>query len=152
MCGGRAGFGGVVVEVVADVGEEGAPGLELLDEGDGVFEVGVAGVGLAAEGVEDEDVEILEEREAFGGDVAHVGEVGGGAEAVAGDGLPAVGDGDALEAGAEELDAGAGVGIEAMELDAGAGGVAVFVAEGVVEDALDGGGGGVVGVEGRVPG
>ena len=114
-------------------------GFELFDEGDGFFEVGVAGVRVAAEGVEDEDVEILEERDADFGDVAHVGEVGGGAEAVAGDLLAAVGDGDALEAGAEEVDAGAGGGVEAMDVDAGAGGVAVFVAEGVVEDALDGG-------------
>ncbi len=28
----QLGLGGVVVEVVADVGEEGAPGLELLDD------------------------------------------------------------------------------------------------------------------------
>ena len=84
-----------MVEVVADVGEEGAFGVELVDKLDGFGEVGVAGVGLVAEGVEDEDVEVLEEREAFGGDVAHVGEVGGGAEAVAGDGVAAVGDGDA---------------------------------------------------------
>ena len=75
-----------------------------------IFRGGVAGVGLAAEGVEDEDVEVLEEREALFGDVAHVGEVGGGAEAVAGDGLAAVGDGDALEAGAEEVDGSAGFG------------------------------------------
>ena len=66
-----------------------------------------------------------EERNALGGDVAEVGEVGGGAEAVAGDGLAAVGDGDALEAGAEEVDCGAGCGVEAVERDAGAGGVAV---------------------------
>ena len=86
------------------------------------------------------------------GDVAHVGEVGGGAEAVAGDGLAAVGDGDALEVGAEEVDGGAGGGGEAVDLDAGAGGVAFLLAEGVVEDALDGGGGVVVGVEGEVCG
>ena len=61
-----------------------------------------------------------------------------------------MGDGDALEAGAEEVDSGAGGGIDAMDLDAGAGGVAIFLAEGVVEDALDGVGGGVVGVEGEV--
>ena len=60
----QRGLGGGVVEVVADVGEEGAARLEALDEGDGAIEVGVAGVGLAAEGVEDEDVEVLEEREA----------------------------------------------------------------------------------------
>ena len=110
----------------------------------------MAGVRVAAKGVEDEDVEVLEERDAVVGDVAHVGEVGGAAEAVAGDLLAAVSDGDAVEAGAEELDACAGCGIDAMDLNAGAGGVAVFVAEGVLEDALDGVGGGVVGVDGEV--
>ena len=39
-----------------------------------------------------------------------------------------------------------------MERDAGAGGVAIVRAEGVVEDALDGAGGGVVGVEGEAAG
>ena len=66
------------------------------------------GWGVAAEGVEDEDVEILKEREALFGDVAHVGEVGGAAEAVACDLLEAVGDGDAVEVGSEEVDACAG--------------------------------------------
>ncbi len=61
-----------------------------------------------------------------------------------------MGDGDAAEAGAEEIEAGAGGGVDAVDLDAGAGGVAVFGAEGVVEDALDGGGGVVVGVDGEV--
>ena len=68
----------------------------------------VAGVGLAAQRVEDEDVEVFEQRKALGGDVAHVGEVGGGAEAVAGDGVAAVGDGDAQEVRAEEVDLRAG--------------------------------------------
>ncbi len=131
------GFGGFVVEIVADVGEEGASGLELLDKGDGAIEVRVTGVRGAAERVEDEDVEILKQGEALGRDVAHVGEVRGGAEAEAGDLLLAVEDGDALEAGAEELRGGARRGVDAVELDAGAGGVAVFFAEGVVEDALD---------------
>ncbi len=108
------------------------------------------GCGVEAEGVEDEDVEILEEGDADLGDVAHVGEVGGAAEAVAGDLLGAVGDGDALEAGSEDVDAGAGGGVEAMDVDAGAGGVAVFFAEGVLEDALDVAGCGFVGVDGDV--
>ena len=58
------GVGGGVVEVVAHVGEEGAAGFEFFDEVDGSVEVGVAGVGLAAERVEDEDVEVLQERDA----------------------------------------------------------------------------------------
>ena len=137
-----------MVEVVGHVGEVGSPGLDAFDEGDGFSEVGVAGVRLAAEGVKDEDVEVLEEREAFGGDVAEVGEVGCGAEAVAGDLVVAVGDRDAEEVGSEEDDFGSGRGGDAVDGDAGAGGVAVGAgAEGVVEDALDGGGGGLVGVE-----
>ena len=107
----------------------------------------MAGVGVVAEGVEDEDVEILEEGDAFGRDVGHVGEVGGVAEAVTGDLVAAVDDGDAKEAGAEEVYGGTGCAGDAVHGDAGAGGVAVFGAEGVVEDALDGVGGGVVGVE-----
>ena len=43
----------------------------------------------------------------------------------------------------------AGVGGEAVEVYAGAGGIAVDLAEGVLEDALDGVGGGVVGEEGE---
>ena len=40
---GQARFGERVVEIVGHVGEEGAAGLELLDEGDGLGQVGVAG-------------------------------------------------------------------------------------------------------------
>ena len=67
---GQIGFGEGVVEVVGHVGEEGAAGLELFDEGYTLGEVGVAGVGLAAEGVEDQEVESLEEREWTPGEVA----------------------------------------------------------------------------------
>src|ERR1700719_735478 len=97
----------------------------------------MAWVGIAPQGVHDQYVEILQERNADLRDVAHVGEIGGGAEAIAGDLLPAMGDGDSLEAGAEQLDSGAGGGIYAMNLDARAGGVAVFLAKGVFEDAFD---------------
>ena len=98
------GFGGVVIQFVAHVGEEGASGLQLLDECDGLVEVRVAGMRIAAEGVEDEDVEILEEGNALGGDVAHVSEIGCAAEAVAGDLLATVSDGDSSEAGSEEIE------------------------------------------------
>ena len=132
------------------MGEEGAAGLELFDVGDGLLEVRVAEVRVAPEGVEDEDVEVLKERDALVGDVAHVGEVGGAAEAVAGDLLAAVGDGDALEAGSEEIEARAGCGVDAVKLHAGAGGIAVLGAEGVFEDAFEGVGCGVVGVDGEI--
>src|SRR5260370_32313560 len=68
---------------------------------------------------------------------ANVGEVGGGAEAIAGDLLRPVGDGDSVEAGAKQLDSSAGGGIDAMNLDARAGRVAVFLAKGVFEDTFD---------------
>ncbi len=149
---GEDGLGGVVVEVVRHVGEVRALWLEKFDEADGVVEVRVAGVRVAAEGVEDEDVETLQESDAFGGQVAHVGYVGGGAETVAGDYLAAVDDGDALEVRAEDGGVGVGLGGEQVQLDAGAGGVAIDGAEGVVEDAADDGGGGLVGKEREVCG
>jgi len=139
-----------VVEVVAHVGEEGAAWFELFDVGDGFLEMRVAVVRVAAKGIDDEDVEILKKSDAFVGDVAHVGEVGCAAEAVAGDLLAAVGDGDALEAGSEEIETGAGCGVNAVKFDAGAGGIAIFGAECVFEDALEGCGGFVVGVDGKV--
>ena len=110
----------------------------------------MAVVGVATKGIDDEDVEILEESYAFVGDVAHVGEVGGAAKTVASDLLAAMGDGDALEAGAEEIETGAGCGVDAVKFDAGAGGIAVFGAEGVFEDAFEVCGGFVVGVDGKV--
>ncbi len=147
---GEDGFGGGVVEVVGHVGEEGSAGLQEFDDLDGFGEVGVAGVRGVAERVEDQEVEVLEERDGGWREVAHVGEVGGRAEAIAGDGFAAVSDGDALEVCAEEGDGRAGFGGERIEFDAGAGGVAVDGAEGVVEDAADDFGGGLVGVEGEV--
>ena len=63
-----------------------------------------------------------------------------------------MGDGDAQELRAEEDDLRAGGGGDAMQGDARAGGIAVLGAEGVVEDALDGEGGLLVGVEGKVVG
>src|ERR1700761_2677204 len=109
--------------------------------------MGVAGVGVASQCVENKDVEVLEQRQALIGDVAHVGEIRGRAEAVAGDGVAAVGDRDALEASAEESYFHPCFGRQAMKRYAGAGGIAVDLAEGVLEDAFDDVGGGVVGVQ-----
>lgn len=52
--------------------EEGSAWSDFFDERDGLLKVRVAGVGLAAQGVKDEDVEALKEREAFAGDAGHV--------------------------------------------------------------------------------
>ena len=138
-----------MIEFVPDVSEEGSAGFEEFDKCDGFSEVRVAWVGIATEGVEDEDVEVLEEGNAFGWDVAHVSKIGGGAEAVSGDLLAAVGNRDPSEAGSEEVNACSGSGVEAVEFDAGACRVAVGGVEGIVENALDRGSGGFVGVEGE---
>ena len=84
------------------------------------------------------------------GDVAHVGEVGRAAEAVAGDLLTSVGDGDALEAGSEEVNASAGGGIDAMDLDARAGGVAVLPCGRCTRRCVRSAAGLFVGVDGKV--
>jgi len=106
---------------------------------------------IGAQGVQDEDVEVGQQGDTLRGKVAEIGEVGGGAEAVAGDGLAAMGDGDAEELRAEEIDLGAREGRgDAVQVDACGSGVAVTGGEGVAEDALEGLGSGVVGVEGKV--
>ena len=74
----------------------------------------MAGVRLASQGVENQDVELPEQREALGRDVIHVRKVRGGAEAVAGDGVAAMGDGDSLEGCPKEIDGCAGCVREAM--------------------------------------
>ncbi len=121
------------------MGEEGSAGLEFLDISQRAFEMGVAWMRLTSESIEDEDVQILKQRYAFGRDVAHVGEVGCGAEAIAGDGLVAVRDGNPLKACTEEIDPGSGRAfIEGMDGDACGCGVAFAGAEGVVEDSREG--------------
>lgn len=139
-----------VIKIVAEMSEESAARLELLNEGDGFFEMRVTGMGLATESVEDEDVEVLKKRETLRGDVAHIREVGGGAEAQASDLLMAMHDRDATKTGAEEVDPGARGRIEPVDLNASGGRVAIFCAEGVVEDALDGGGSFVIGIDGQI--
>ena len=114
------GVGGGVVQVVAHVGEEGAARLELFDEGDRLGEVRVGGVGSRRSASRMRTSRSGEEGRLLGGDVAEVGEVGGGAETVAGDGLAAMGDGDALEAGTEEVYFRAGCGVRRWRRDAGA--------------------------------
>src|SRR5271155_2572668 len=103
--------------------------------------------GVVAQRIQNEHVEILQKREANVWNVAHVRDVGGVAEAIAGDLLPSVGYGDSAKACAEEIDSGSRSGVDAMDENAGAGGVAVFLAKGVFEDAFDVACGCVVGVD-----
>lgn len=69
------GIGGFVPEVVADVREPGVARGEFAHDGERLIHSGVHGVGSIAKRVEDEMVEVAEER--FGGfrDGAEVGEV-----------------------------------------------------------------------------
>lgn len=146
----KVGFGGGVVDFVGHVGEEGAARGDAFHPTKGRVKMGVAGVRLGAEGVENEDVEVPEERQAGFGDGAHVGEIGGGAEAEAGDLEVAMEDGHALEGDAEDF---GGLGIfEWVELNAGAMRVRGVGGEGVVEDVAKDGRGGLVGVEGQEAG
>ena len=78
--------------------------------------------------------------------VREVGEVGGGAKAVADDGVAPMNDGDALEVGTEQVDGLTGR-RQRMDADAGAGRVLVFGAEGVGKHAAEGLGRGDIGVE-----
>ena len=83
--GGEGGVGGGVAEVVADVGEEGAAGAEFFGDGDCFVEGEVGDVGAVAEGVEDQDVEPFQQRQAFVRDAVGVGAVGEVADAKAED-------------------------------------------------------------------
>ena len=120
---GQQSVGGVVVEAVGDVGEEGAAGRKPFDERDGFFEGRVGWVGLAAQRVQDEKIEAGEQGNALRGKVAEVGQIGGRAEAEAGDGLAAVGDGDTQELHVEEDDLRAGGDGDAVQGDPRPGGI-----------------------------
>ena len=90
-----------------------------------------------AKRVQDQQIEIAEQGLRRGRDIAHVREIGGAAEAVAGDLLASMDHGNALEARAEEIEARARRCVKAMQRDTRAGGVAIFRAEGVLEDAFE---------------
>ena len=64
----------------------------------------MAEVRFVAKRVEDEDVQVLEERQAFIGNIAHVGEIGSVAETVTGNLLATVGDGDLPKLCSEDID------------------------------------------------
>ncbi len=78
---GRFDFG--VADLVRHVGEPGASRSDFFDPGDGLLDVSVAGVGPEAQGVDDDELDALEKRKAGVRDGAHVGEVGGVADAIA---------------------------------------------------------------------
>ena len=131
------GVDGVVVEVVADVREVGAPRGELLHDLDGAGQVGVTRVRLTAQSIEDEEIQIFQQGITLLRDVTHVGKVRCGAKAVAGDRMTSMRDGDAKERSSKELDRCVLAGGNTIHVDTGAGGITINRAEGVVEDSLD---------------
>jgi len=73
--------GGGVGELVSDVREPGAARLEFGNEGEGLFDGLVHGMGNIAESVEDEVVEAFEKRGGGVGEAAEICEIRGAAEA-----------------------------------------------------------------------
>ena len=137
-----------VVHFVRHMSEKGAARLETIDPHEGLIDAGMAWVRRFAQRVDDDDVEVSKQGQARFWDRVHVGEVGGVAEAEAGDFLLAVKQGNALE-GDSVNDDGL-VSFDAVHLHASACGVFGFGGEGVVEDFFDDARAGVIGVEGHV--
>jgi len=76
---------GGVGKFVGDVREPGASGLEFVDEGEGLFDGLVHGMRNIAEGIDDEIVDVFEERDGGFGKAAEIGEICGAAKAEAED-------------------------------------------------------------------
>jgi len=66
---------------VSDVREPGASGLEFVDESEGLFDGLMHGMRNIAEGVDDEVVEVFEERHGGFRKAAEIGEISGAAKA-----------------------------------------------------------------------
>ena len=80
--------GALVRQVVADVGEEGAPGAPAVSHGlDGAVHGGVRGMRLVAQRVQKQHVQAAQQFQRGLGNLAVIGEIGGRAEAEAVDGL-----------------------------------------------------------------
>src|SRR5208337_4959999 len=77
----KAFVGGSVGKFVSDVREPGAARLELVNEGEGLLDGLVHGMRDIAESVDDEVVEVFEERHGGFGEAAEIGEIRGAAEA-----------------------------------------------------------------------
>jgi hypothetical protein len=92
------------MEVVGHVGKKGAPWLQLANEFECLFQRSVAGVGPFAQRIDNDNVKVLEQREAAFRDAAHIGKVSGIAKAEARDLNPSVGERDAVEDRSLHLD------------------------------------------------
>ncbi len=79
-------------------------GCMLANEFECLFQRSVAGVGPFAQRIENDDVKVLEQRQAAFRDVVHIGQVSGVAKAEARDFNPAVGERNAVEDRSLDLD------------------------------------------------
>lgn len=138
-------FGLSVLNFVRHVREEGEARPDSLDPTESLLDIGMAGMGLRPESIDDEDVEILEEREARVGNRAHIGEIGGRSEAEAAHREIAVPQRYSLEA--DVRDFGSVVTVEALDDYPSARRIFRFCRKGVFENALEDFSGHVVGVQ-----
>jgi hypothetical protein len=141
----QARFDGGMHQIMRDVGEVGAFGLQQFDSFEGLFDGGVSGVRVVAQGVEKEYVEIGEQREAFNRYTAVICEVGAAAEAEAIDSAFAVVDAHRGEGDASDVERFC---IKHVRGEARAAGFAGSLAEDIgegVDDTGEGFGGGVEG-------
>ena len=99
---GQLGLGLCVLQLMGNVSEKGAARLDTGNPLEGLLHGVVAGVMLPAQRIDDEHVEVFQQRQTRFGDYVHVGEVGGGAEAVSGDCEISVEQGHTLEAHAPD--------------------------------------------------
>src|SRR5580700_6315995 len=91
-------------QVMTDVCEKDAFGVQAICDPDRVFDSGVRGMRLVAQSVEEEDIEILQVRHRGLGNLAEIGQIGGGAEAISVDLRFSGNHGGGLEDRAEELE------------------------------------------------
>lgn len=119
---------------VADVSEVGDLGFESGGGFEGLIDGGVGRVGFVAEGVEEEDVEILEEFERGVWDVVVVRQIGEFAEAESVNGHGAVEERDGDDGFSKEIEGSAG---EGLDSEMGAAGFLFAIGEDVLEDAAD---------------
>jgi len=148
--GGELRFVAVVVEIVSEVGEEGARGGDAAGGGEGFIQAHVGGVRFAAEGVEDGDLDATDLGQGGGGDGLAVAEVSQARPAILTEEEPGRGHAAVWQRQGNDLEIAegegpsdhAGVGLEVTARDGLAG-------EGVLEDPLKVGHGLGRGVDGQ---
>ena len=133
--GGQRGFGGGVRQIVADVGEEGAAGLDASDVVERGLDGGVGRMMAVAERVDEQDVQIAEQIEGGFGNLAVIGEVGEVADAVPVNGLRAVQHRNGLDTQADGLKR---LPLMVEDIDFRDEGLVVGLLEDVGKDALEG--------------